>query len=96
MTIIIHIEKGIKMKKINLFICVLIALLFQTPQVMAANQSYPMVCKGGGSMQVKILNAKHATMNISFRKSRNPASSIPPGPGECAWLDRAISAQEPN
>jgi hypothetical protein len=67
-----------------------------------AAESYPMVCKGGGEMvanfsHVKARGGFHGTsLAIEFKKSPAAASVREPAPGHCAWVDRAISAEEPS
>jgi hypothetical protein len=69
---------------------------------LAAPKSYPLVCKGGGEMEASFSHVKakggfHGTsLAIKFQKSRAAASSSEPAPGQCAWLDRPISAEEPS
>ena len=75
-------------------ICGVTALAW--PAESYAERSYPMVCRGGGSMQANVFNAKYATTRIYFNKARTGANSRPPGTGECAWLDRPINADEPD
>ena len=56
-----------------------------------APQSYPMQCRGGGTMG---LAASTRTAVMYFGKAPNKAS-LGLGVGQCAWLDRAIGAGEP-
>ncbi len=60
----------------------------------AEPQSYPMICHGGGEMSGAWTNVPRVI--ISFRKATASASQRPPGPGECAWLDRPMRADEPS
>jgi hypothetical protein len=68
----------------------------------ALAKSYPMVCKGGGEMvanfsHVKARGGFHSTsLSIQFKKSPAAASVREPAAGHCAWVDRAISAEEPS
>ena len=54
-------------------------------------QSYPMQCRGGGTIG---LAASNRTATLFFGKAPNKASQGL-GVGQCAWLDRAIGANEP-
>lgn len=54
-------------------------------------QSYPMQCRGGGTIG---LNAGARTAVLYFGKAPNKASQGL-AVGQCAWLDRAIGANEP-
>ncbi len=68
----------------------------------AAERSYPMVCRGGGAMQARHVKKTMGTglnipgLVIRFAKSRSAGTSRPPGPGECAWMDRPIREDEPD
>jgi hypothetical protein len=79
-------------------ICLLACFLAQPTMA----KSYPMVCKGGGEMvanfsHVKARGGFHSTsLSIDFKKSPAAASGREPAPGHCAWVDRAISAEEPS
>lgn len=70
------------------------------PTQATGQTTHPMMCRGGGAMTAMITFTQqqaHVTSHIviSFRKSPVAASARPPGPGECAWLDRPISPKEP-
>lgn len=79
-------------------ICLLACFLAQ-PTIA---KSYPMVCKGGGEMEANFSHVKsrgdfHSTsLSITFKKSPAAASVREPAPGHCAWVDRAISGEEPS
>jgi hypothetical protein len=78
-------------------ICLLICIIAQP----AIAKSYPMVCKGGGEMvanfsHVKARGGFHSTsLAIEFKKSPAAASVREPAPGQCAWVDRPLSGEEP-
>ena len=57
----------------------------------AAPTSYPMQCRGGGTIG---LAASTRTAYMYFSKAPNKAS-FGLQPGQCAWLDRAIGSNEP-
>ena len=77
------------------------ALAIFMPQQVHAQTSYPMVCRGGGSMRIissPDLRRDHTRIEIRFRKA-TAAYDFGRGlirPGECAWLDRPINLAEPN
>jgi len=58
----------------------------------SAGKSYPMVCRGGGSMWVE---SWRNGIQIHFRGASAGSSQRQPGPGECAWLDRGFRPGEP-
>jgi len=77
-----------------MFSAVLNFLVFSS-LAQAAPQSYPLVCKGGGNSELNIYNtAEGTTVLFKFKRSTRGASSGL-GKGECAWLDRGISKDEP-
>lgn len=62
--------------------------------VNAKPPSYVLECRGGGGMTAIINNT--GNVNISrLRHARVAASVQPPAPGECTWLDRPMSKNEP-
>ncbi|ANV85095.1 hypothetical protein AWQ21_12335 [Picosynechococcus sp. PCC 7003] len=72
-----------------------VASLVTIPLVIApaqAQQSYPLVCRGGGGLS--IVNTGNNNVRINFRAA---AGSAPQGlqPGECSWQDRAFRSGEP-
>lgn len=84
-------------------------LLFagEMPEAQADDPSYPMVCRAGGAMHgvsgdERTVIGDHPLardtrlLNIHFQRSNVGASVRQPAPGQCAWLDRGISADEPN
>ena len=56
-----------------------------------AEQSFPMVCRGGGGMRVEILG--NGTMRVFFAPAAQGANTAPPGSGQCTFLDRGIAAR---
>jgi hypothetical protein len=61
--------------------------------------SYPLACNGGGNMKVSVLSRGHqgrTTFVVEFVRAPQGANARAPGPGECAWLDRAVAPEEPN
>ena len=63
----------------------------------AEPRSYPMLCKGGGNTTVYInsVASPHGlSVKIGFNKATRAATSGL-NAGECAWMDRGITANEP-
>ncbi len=75
-------------------ICIITLTTDVTPTTGAASaqQSYPMTCRGGGTLV--IANAGSDGVRIRFQRG---AGSVTSGltPGQCAWSDRAIGSNEP-
>lgn len=67
----------------------LAAVAFASP---AQAQSYPLTCRGGGSLS--ITNYDGAYVVVRFAAA---AGAVPTGlqPGQCSWSDRAMHANEP-
>jgi hypothetical protein len=72
-----------------------IATIFSTTlavNVAYAQQSYPMTCRGGGTLSIR--NDGGNGVRIRFQ----PASGAAPqgvSPGQCTWSDRAMRPGEP-
>lgn len=63
----------------------------------AAPTSYTLMCRGGGGMDSGVISQNGAiTLKVVFTRSPNAGSVQPPAPGTCTWVDRRISAGEPN
>lgn len=82
---------------------VLAALSTISSAIFAADPpSYPLLCHGGPGMRIMTnhdvdgAGIPGATaMFIYFTPGSKPGSVQQPGPGECVWLDRTLSAGEP-
>lgn len=76
----------------------MVAVLFLSlprPSSLAGDKSYPMVCRGGGNMTAMyVCGSDEAILQISFERSPYADNDRHPGPGQCAWLDRALSPEE--
>lgn len=59
----------------------------------SAQQSYPIVCHGGGAMQ--FVADVTGSSELRFQPGTQGASAARPGRGECAWLDRGWRSGEP-
>lgn len=68
----------------------ILALISLSSSALAA-QSYPMQCRGGGT--IGLVSATKSAV-LYFGKAPNKAS-LGLAAGQCAWLDRAIGAGEP-
>lgn len=79
------------MSHVLLTLSALFALTLTAATTSYAAQSYPMQCRGGGSIG---LTASTRTAVLYFGKAPNRAS-VGLAPGQCAWLDRAIGTNEP-
>jgi hypothetical protein len=70
-----------------------------TVQHAVAQQSYPLLCRGGGSMgyQAAPGNEQHTfnILGLFFAKGNRPAG-LGLAPGQCSWLDRGMSDDEPD
>jgi hypothetical protein len=60
----------------------------------AQPKSYPMVCKGGGQMDMGYWKVKGFA--IFFSKGSRAASAGQPVDGTCAWMDRPVGPKEPS
>ncbi len=86
------------MKKLfyMLIVVCLINLLF-TPPINAEQPSFTLVCRGGGMMYAfyATRGAENSYLEIHFQRSPYTGRRSAPGPGQCAWLDRTLTKDEP-
>ncbi len=76
-------------------LAILIVMLSATPiAANAKSPSYVLECRGGGRMFATIFNVGNIEV-LGFRSARTAAGVRPPNAGECAWLDRPMSKNEP-
>jgi hypothetical protein len=69
---------------------------FDVPAASGHPGAYRMECRGGGRMHANYYPSGEAVqLKIHFAKARAAARDRPPGPGECAWLDRPVHPDEP-
>lgn len=68
----------------------------------AAPPSYPLTCRGGPAMRIMVNHDVNSAgipgataMFLYFKPAAGAGSAAPPGPGECAWADRAFRPGEP-
>lgn len=80
------------MKRI-LSLLVLVGLMGAAAESMAAPQSYPLICRGGGRMTLGFDSASSASL-MYFTKAPGPAGQGLQA-GQCSWADRAIGQNEP-
>jgi hypothetical protein len=82
----------IRKKYFNMIFLIFIFSSLLLPSEVISAESYPMICKPGGNLKLWFPGEQID----GFTKSPHAASQQPPGPGQCAWLDRPISANEPD
>jgi len=77
----------------------LFTVLALSPGAMAASKDYTLVCNGRSMTAAFALHHPmfrgKPTIQVAFGKARNAASRQQPGPGQCAWVDRPLTASEP-
>lgn len=75
-------------------VCAIALFTGITPTTDAAStqQSYPMTCRGGGTLT--IANDGSNGVRINFQRGAGAATSGL-SPGQCTWSDRAINSAEP-
>lgn len=54
-----------------------------------------MACRGGGFMRVSLTTDQQPVMTILFKRADVGANRDGLKPGECAWIDRPLSFEEP-
>ena len=65
------------------------------PTLFAGAESYVMVMRGGGNMTADYTRVSNESLvTIRYERSPQAANRQQPGPGQGAWLDRPISAEE--
>jgi hypothetical protein len=79
---------------VRLLILMGIAVPFTLAASALAQESFPMVCRGGDGMRADILG--DGAMRVFFVPAAQGANSAPPGPGQCTFLDRALRPGEPH
>lgn len=79
-----------------LFVMVAVLCLgFWELPAFAESESYPMVCRGGGNMSAMYGRVDgESILAITFKRSPYADNQRHPEPGQCAWLDRPLSAEE--
>ncbi|MCQ6563992.1 hypothetical protein [Paenibacillus mendelii] len=64
-----------------------------------AYQSFPLLCRGGGTMSFRShagdVQGTFNILGLFFNKGTRPAG-LGLAPGECSWLDRGMSNNEPD
>jgi hypothetical protein len=63
---------------------------------LAAAQTYPIQCRGGGMSHIglQVFPNGQNRLTVGFKHGTKPAAQGL-APGECAWLDRGMRADEP-
>lgn len=92
-------KKIIRQTLIMLFIA---SIILGYTTIGVSQQAYPCVCRGGGTMSLDfMISTYHQDVqpsqktSVMFQKAFKSASRSLPAPGECAWMDRPISDNEP-
>lgn len=75
----------------KILIAAVAALIAAGVPTAQAGQSYPMICKGGGAMQARIL--ADASIQLRFAPGNTAGEAEA---GQCTWIDRGFRAGEPN
>lgn len=87
------------MKKLTFkisFITIVSFLTLTNTFLYAGGNSYLLECRGGGNMFARIsIHYRNWVNFYNIKHSRFAAGKRAPGPGECAWIDRPLSANEP-
>lgn len=79
---------------ISLGMMVLILPLLSGKSATQTPQSYPLVCRGSDSLEIRIA-PNEGNIGFIFTPGTNPASQGL-APGECSWVDRGMSPGEPD
>lgn len=74
---------------------ILPVLLIAFTMSYAEARSFKMECRAGGQVKIFAKNQSYITLHYIFKSSDGPASAGLE-PGECAWLDRPVSPNEPH
>ena len=79
---------------------VIVLAVFSLHPAYANDDAHNMVCRAGPGMQFHLTPTPRGynyTLDIQFAKARRGFEVDPAGlePGQCAWLDRAITREEP-
>ncbi|MGD9850894.1 MAG: hypothetical protein AB7T38_06490 [Nitrospirales bacterium] len=87
------------MNVIRLLLLCLVSFLFILPanDAQARAKSYPLVCRGGGTMEGRFgaWKANKGFFSLIFVGAKQGSDVRPPQAGECAWLDRGFLPGEP-
>lgn len=82
-----------------LLICLSAFAVAASVQHGSAQESYPLLCRGGGGMGFEAApgNEQHTfnILGLFFAKGTRPAG-LGLDPGQCSWLDRGMGDDEPD
>ena len=82
-----------KAKTTNLMILSLVGLTFAASSAWAVPQSYPLKCRGANTRDL-LFTITPSDIQMTFKKApQNAVLGLQPG--QCAWMDRALNANEP-
>ena len=87
-------------KKNSLLLMTVCLIMFMiSTNSYSKQKSYSMVCKAGGSMLLSLVDVliggRDTKLTIRFKHASQAGTTREPAPGECAWMDRPLSANEP-
>src|SRR5712692_4318496 len=86
------------MKKTSFIVAAVLAVIFQffavTSSARTTTESYPLVCRGGGSLVIGIAPGER-NIGFTFTRGTKPAREGL-APGECSWEDRGMYPNEPD
>ncbi len=97
-------RKEKKMKYIK-EVAIILVLVSMFPSIAASVTSYPIVCRGGGSLYFDYTPFSNFSQSpqiwITFKRASqkvgaNWENAYALKPGQCAWLDRPVSNSEPD
>src|SRR5437773_4888971 len=76
---------------------VAVIFIFSGSEAAPTQQSYPLVCRGGGSLVIGIAPGEQ-NIGFTFVRGTKPAGVTGEGlaPGECSWSDRGMYSSEPD
>ena len=66
------------------------SVMFLSGALLQAIAAYPVVCKGGPGMSISYESSRNLIL-LEARPAPQGANASPPGPGQCAWLDRPMT-----
>src|SRR5205807_1281793 len=68
--------------------------VFSRNETAQTAESYPLVCRGGGSLVIGIAPGERNIGFVFTRGTKSAGEGL--APGECSWMDRGMHADEPN
>lgn len=80
-------------------VIVAVVTAFVSTAELEAQRSFPLVCRGGGDMVMRfqaVNDGGWTQLSIFFRRGAAGGDESLRAPGECAFLDRGVAAEEPD